>query len=296
MAALGHGVKQLIAGILGLGRHKADQVVAVDLVQLPQKVRKVPGLRQVLSVGVHVLAQQGDLLEALRRQLADLLHDLLRGAAALPAPDIGDDAVGAEVVAPIHDGHPRPDPALPDHGHPLGNGAVLVLHGEHPAPAGIHLIQKFRELPQGLGPEHQVHMAIAGPDLLRHLRPLGHAAAQADDLLRVLLLGVGQGAQGAVYPLFRMVPDGAGVHHHNVRPGGIVGELAPHVPQHPQDMLAVGHVLLAPEGVHQSQRRPAPGLVHGVDFFGKFPLAGHLPVVEKHLLSVQWKPPSRPVS
>lgn len=109
-------------------------------------------------------------------------------------------------------------------------------------------------------------MAIAGPDLLRHLRPLGHAAAQADDLLRVLLLGVGQGAQGAVYPLFRMVPDGAGVHHHNVRPGGIVGELAPHVPQHPQDMLAVGHVLLAPEGVHQSQRRPAPGLVHGVDF------------------------------
>ena len=296
MAALGHGVEQLIAGVLGLGRHKADQVVAVDLVQLPQQVRKVPGLRQILAVGVDVLAQQGDLLIPLRRQLADLLHDLLRGAAALPAPDVGDDAVRAEVVAPIHDGHPRPNPALPDHGHALGNGAVLVLHGEHPAPAGIHPVQQLRELPQGLGPEHQVHMAIALPDLPGHLRPLGHAAAQADDLLRVRLFRVGQGAQGAVNPLFRMVPDGACIHDHNVRPGRIVGEIAPHIPQHPQNMLAVGHVLLAAEGVHHRQRRPAPGPVDIVYFLGKLPLAGHLPVVEKNLLSVQWKPPSRPFS
>lgn len=59
-------------------------------------------------------------------------------------------------------------------------------------------------------------------------------------------------------------------------------------------MLAVGHVLLAAEGIHHGQGRPAPGLVHGVDLLGKFPLAGHLPVVEKDLFSIQWKPPSRP--
>ena len=139
-------------------------------------------------------------------------------------------------------------------------------------------------------------MAVRLAQLVRHMLLPGHAAAQADDLLRVRLFRVGQGAQGAVNPLFRMVPDGAGIHDHNVRPGRIVGEIAPHIPQHPQNVLAVGHVLLAAEGVHHRQRRPAPGPVDIVYFLGKLPLAGHLPVVEKNLLSVQWKPPSRPFS
>ena len=63
------------------------------------------------------------------------------------------------------DTHARTRPS--DHGHALGNGAVLVLHGEHPAPAGIDPLQKFRELPTGPGPEHQVDMAIGFTDLLR---------------------------------------------------------------------------------------------------------------------------------
>ena len=137
MAALGHGVKELEGGVLGLGGHEAQEKVAVELVQLPKQVCKiVPGL-QVLAVGVYILAQEGDLLKALVGQLPYLRHDLIHVAAALPAPDIGDDAVRAEVVAPVHNGDPRPGVTLPDNGHSLGDGAALVLHGEHPTPPGI---------------------------------------------------------------------------------------------------------------------------------------------------------------
>ena len=93
-------------------------------------------------------------------------------------------------------------------------------------------------------------MAIAGPDLLRHLRPLGHAAAQADDLLRVLLLGVGQGAQGAVYPLFRMVPDGAGVHDDHIRALGAADDGVAALGEKAPQLFGIGLVLLAAIGLH----------------------------------------------
>ena len=45
MAALGHSVKELEGGILGLGGHEAQEKVAVELVQLPEEICKVvPGL------------------------------------------------------------------------------------------------------------------------------------------------------------------------------------------------------------------------------------------------------------
>ena len=95
---------------------------------------------QIIAVGVDILAQQSDVLVTGGNQFPDLLQNALGITAALPAPDIGYDAVGAEVVAAVHDGHPRPGAALPHHRHTLGNGAVLILHGEHAAAAGVDLI------------------------------------------------------------------------------------------------------------------------------------------------------------
>ena len=287
MLTPGHGVEQLEAGVLGLGGHEADEIVAGNFVQCGQQVGKVVAGAKVFAVGVDVLAQQGDLLISLGSQLAHLADDLLRVAAALTAPDIGHDAVGAEVVAAVHDADPRAGAALTDHRHTLGNGAVLVLHGEHPATAGIDLPEKFRELPQGLRAEHQIHMAVGLAHLFRHLGPLGHTAAQADDLLRIGFLGVGQGAQIAVDPLFRVVADGAGVQHDDVRLGRLGDEFAAHGLQHAHDVLAVGHVLLAAEGVHQRMDGLAPLGVQLFYFSGKFPLALHVRVRQDNILSFQ---------
>ena len=168
---------------------------------------------------------------------------------------------------------------------------MLILHGEHTPPPGIDPVQKLREFPQSLRPEHQIHVAIALAHLLRHLRTLGHASAQADDLLRVLLFRVGQRPQIAVDPLFGVIPDGAGVQHHDVRLSGVVGELAAHVPQHSQNVLAVGHILLAAEGVHQRIDGLAPLLMEGRQLASILPLPLQLRFVQKNCFSIQWVPP-----
>ena len=84
---------------------------------------------------------------ALLRQLAHLGQDVLRPAGALPSPNIGHDAVGTEVVAPIHDGHPRLDLVLPHHRDTLGNGAGVVGVGEDPPPLGQQGVDILREFP-----------------------------------------------------------------------------------------------------------------------------------------------------
>ena len=164
---------------------------------------------------------------------------------------------------------------------------MLILHREHTATAGIDLIQKLRELPQCLRPEYQIHMAIGLAHLFRHLRPLGHAAAQADDLLRVGLFRVGQGAQIAVDPLFRVVTDGAGVQYDDIGLGRLGDEVAAHGLQHAHNVLAGGRVLLAAEGVHQRVDGLAPLDVQILYFFSKFPLAGHVRIRQDNVFPFQ---------
>ena len=115
---------------------------------------------------------------------------------------------------------------------------------------GAHVVEELREPPEGLGAEDQVHVAVGGPDLLGHHLLLGHAAAQADDEVGVLLLGVDQAAQQAVDPVLRVLPDGAGVDDDEIRLAGILRKGEAHVPEHPHDALAVRHVLLAAVGIH----------------------------------------------
>ena len=65
-------------------------------------------LRQVAAVGVHVLPEQRDLLDAVGGELLDLPHDLRGPPAALPPAGARDDAVGADAVAADRDLDPAP--------------------------------------------------------------------------------------------------------------------------------------------------------------------------------------------
>ena len=64
------------------------------------------------------------------------------------------------------------------------------------------------------------------------------AAAQADHLLRILLLGVGQGAQVAEHPVLRVLPDGAGVQEHQIGLLRVLGEGEAACLQHPHELLS----------------------------------------------------------
>ena len=96
---------------------------------------------------------------------------------------------------------------------------------------------------------------------------------------------MGQRTQIAVHPLLRVVADGAGVQHHHVRLGRIVGERTPHSPEHTHNVLAVGHVLLAAEGIHQ--RPEGPVGVHLLQLCFKIPLAVQLRGGDLYLCSFQ---------
>ena len=101
---------------------------------------------------------------------------------------------------------------------------------------------------------------------------LGHAAAQADHLLRVFLFCVGENAQIAEDPLFRVLPDGAGVQNHQIRLLGVLCKGKAAVGQHPHQLLTVRHVLLTAKGVHAGHRMGFPGSEHFLDLCFKFPL------------------------
>ena len=111
----------------------------------------------------------------------------------------------------------------------LGDGAGLVGDLEDAAPAGEQGVDKFRELPQHVGAEHQVHVAEGLAYLVGHVLLLGHAAAHTDDLVRVAALHVDQGAQVAQHPLLGVLPDGAGVQDDDLGLLLLAGEAVAHL-------------------------------------------------------------------
>ncbi len=208
-------------------------------------------------VAVDRLAQQGHFQAALVDQLADLGHDLFRRPALLGTADAGDDAVGAELVAAEHDPHHglkrRKGRAA---GGPLGivagetlpdldplAGLAVEAHLDLRPAAGGDPLQQGRQLGQLARPDHQVHVRRPLEDLLLVL--LGHAADDADHLVRPELFDVLQPAQGTVDLVLGVLPDAARVEEDRVGLAEGVGRLVARGQQGGGDQLAIQHVHLA---------------------------------------------------
>ena len=98
------------AEVLGVRAREADALDPLDGVHGAQQVGEVSA--EVAAVRVHVLAEQGDLLDALAGEALHLGQDLARPAADLAAAHPWDDAVRAHGVAAHQDLHPRLEAAL----------------------------------------------------------------------------------------------------------------------------------------------------------------------------------------
>ena len=288
-----HRVEELVGRVLRLARHKPEPVVARDGVDGGEQVCKVVIGVKIFAVAVHVLAEEGDLLVALGDEAAALLDDLLRLAAALAAAHIGHDAVRAEVVAAVHDAHPRAHAALAHDGQVLGDAAVLVLDGEDALILRIYLVQQLGEPPLRLRAEHQVNVVVGVFHLVGHDLLLRHAAAEADDLIGLGGLRVAETAQMAVDPLFRVLADGAGVEQDDVGLILVARELVAHLAQHAHEHLAVCHVLLAAERVDQRERRAGAAVVHLAHLARKFLLTRELLLADDDFIPFQGKIPPK---
>ena len=233
--------------------HKSQQEFTGQLGQFRQQVCKVYAAIEILAVGIDVLAQQGDVTAAAFHQLFHLGNDILRLAAPLPAPDIGHDTIGTEVVAAVHDADPGLEGAGAHHRQTLGNGAGFVLRGKDPFPGVQDPIQQGGELPQVMGGKDAVHMDVALADFFRHGRLAHHAAAEENLLAGMAALGMDQGAYVAQNPLLRVFPDGAGVDDNDVGPFLAVLHGVAALLQHTADAFGIGFVLLTAVGVHKGR-------------------------------------------
>ena len=98
---------------------------------------------------------------------------------------------------------------------------------------------------------------------------------------------MGQHPQVAEHPLLRVLPDGAGVQNDQVRLLGVLGKGEAAGGQHAHELLAVGHVLLAAEGVHAGHGMGLAGGKHGADLLLKVPLAVQVRLGDQYLFAFQ---------
>ena len=237
---------------------------------------------EALPVGVHVLAQQGDLAVARPRELLDLVEDLVDRPRDFLASSRRHDAVGALLVAAFHDRDERGDATRPVVGRrPAVERPHLAVDGEdvrtHPARGALPALgdagQQVGEIVDLRGPRHEVHLRQAAKDIVALC--LGHAAQDAEDQVRALALELLHEAHLADRPLLGVRAHRAGVQENDV---GILLAIDDGVAlggEHAEDFLGVPLVHLAAVGlqvhglghrgpiVHRGRRRNGHPIPYG---------------------------------
>ena len=128
------------------------------------------------------------------------------------------------------------------------SGVLAGRLGEdlHHRPVTAGVVDEFRGPVHVVGAEHHVDVTGPLPDQLPIL--LGEAPGHRDERVGSLGLHRLEPAQGAVQLVVGVLPDAAGVEHHDVGVLQDGGALVPVVLEQPGDPLGIVLVHLAPEG------------------------------------------------
>ena len=255
MLLCGDGVDQLAAGILGMAGHKADLVITGHGAEQVEQVGKIDLFGQALAVAVDVLAKQGDLFVTFSNQLLELGQDGGRFTAALTPAHVGHDAVGAEIIAAVHDGQPGAEAGIAADGHFLNDSVALLGLFEVALAAADALSQHGRQAVDAVHTEHEVYIRVALAQLFHNVGLLGHAAADADDQTRILLFQLFQRAYIAENALLGMFAHGAGVEKDEVGVFNVIAQAETDILQNALDLLAIVDILLAAVAAHIGQGR-----------------------------------------
>ena len=237
-------------------RHKADQKVSRNVVDPPDQVGKIYVFRQIFSVGIDVLPQQGDVLISFLHQAPGFCYDIVRFPGPFPSPHIGDDTVSTEIVAPVHDAQPSFGSAVSLLRNTFRNCALRRIRCKDAFFCLHDGLQQFRKPPQLVRTKYHVHDRIGLFQFCRHMFLLYHTAADGHDLIRFFLFCMDQRSHVSVNALLCVLPDRTGVDHDHVGLKFILRELISHLFQIPSDLLTVRLVLLTSVGVHHRQGRP----------------------------------------
>ena len=211
------GLNQIIGEILRVRRHKAYALQAIDLAYFFKQGGKALAPFKPLAVGIHILPEQHDFFYAVRDERLHLAHNILRLARLLSAAHIGDDAVGAKVIATVHDVHARLKPGLSARGHVIPEGISLFRRVDDALILRLDRIEQFRKLPDVMCSEDKIHEVILLLNPQHFILLLHHAAADADQHVRIQLFKVLHNAEMPVELFIRVLAHRAGIKEEDVR-------------------------------------------------------------------------------
>ena len=142
----------------------------------------------ILAVRVHILPQQGDFFIAISHCLLYFPDNIFRQTAALPPPHIWHDAIGAEIIAAVHDWHPGRQSAPAEH-----RSLTLVwqfrfrqVHIHHMLALCFNATHRLGEGVNLARAQYEVDMRRSFYECFTLL--LGHATGNAKDQFRLLAL------------------------------------------------------------------------------------------------------------
>ena len=252
---------QAVGHVARVAVEEADPVDALHGLELREELVEDELLVEVESVGGGVLGDEVELAGAVAGELLGLGDDDLHGLRAELAADLGDDAEGARVVAPLGEaevggvaGGEADAVAVDLVAGQLGGDEVECLPGP-----GL-----LEEGGADVGDLLAVGDAEDGVDAVEAFLelgavPLGEAAGDDDGLEATLAFEVDHGADGVQGLLFGGLEEAAGVDDDDVGLLVVGAEVEPTLGEVAQEDLAVDEVLGAAEGDEGDA-----GVSHGV--------------------------------
>ena len=240
-----HHVNQLKRSILRMARHKANRKIAFDRANAAKKFSEITFTTKFLAIGIDILTEQGNLTAAGCHKVFYFFQNTFGTAASFSTAYVRHDAVGAEIVAAVHDAHPSAERAFTANGNTLGNNRLTHVREEESLLFSDRAVQDLRHTPQRLCAENKIHVRIALFHLVAHALFRYHAAADTDEKRRLFGFQMLVSARDRERLFLCVTAHGAGVDHDNIRFFLGIGLFIAHSNEHAHHALAVCLVLLA---------------------------------------------------
>ena len=226
--------------------HKSDYKIALYLGNTPHQLCEA----DIRAIGIYVLSKERYLLNTRVHELSTFAEHVRAVTATLAPSHVGDDAVGAEVVAAVHNRNPRSVPLPSDGGNALGNISRVSPYNEAALPvlepSSYQLGNTVEHIGlKGEGDEMEILL-----QLLYSVRLRRHTAHHANYQVGLILLQRLEATEHRKRLHLRVLANGAGIYDDYIGKLGSVAGLIAHSGKQTEYALAVSLVLLTAEGYY----------------------------------------------
>ena len=253
----GHGLDQFIGERIRIAVQDADPLQIGDPVQVLQQVGQTQPVVQVDAVLGGILGHQDQFPHALAHQLPGFLQHFLIGTAAVGAPDFGNGAVGAPVVAPFGNFQIG---RIPGGGqHPFGLLGICMGRFQQGEPfAGFHPVDDAADLVIAFGTDDGIHFRQVPEQVIGI--PLSQASGDDQFPMGIVLLVFGHLQDRVDGFCLGTFDEAAGVHDDHIRMGGIVGDGPVALSDEPHHHFRIHQVLGTPQADYSDFQIVTPSI------------------------------------